>query len=586
MNRFYFLILDIMRRVNQAFTLVELIVVISILAILWSIAFISLQWYSEKTRDGLRLSDASNIKKAFELFHLDTWKYPMPDNSEEISYGTDVLWYQWTMWEGVVGNLSRNFSEPPKDPLSEREYILSVDNNRNEFQILNLLEWDLSMNTVWWVYAAKWVRIPKLEWHFNWLYVKTANYVVPTPSLVTSEDITGWLVIDSTNINSQIIDWWTNVPQVWVLEASRGWLDMELSVYNWWIDGSSTTENKRDVALAIKNAYDWSFLASEWAFREIVQATTDWDLVSFTNTKILEKPNKTVTVRQSYSGCDAGSVSWINHWELVHNQSTEVSWLSWDWSNWSPYKYISASIVCNDWTASFSNEVITSYSSCNDLLSNNSWQQDVDWVYKIDPNTDWTGYNVYCDMTTDGWGWTLVVTADATKSTLSIADCHAFTPKNSDSMNIDEEGIWNYINSSEWSDLLLYTRGYKVKWTNVNKGNISLKATSEISNSVNSTSTTYSAVEEADEMLVVGWWNEVVSPKATNNWIIGMWINARWNDQWESAILHFGPVYIAQWFATHRTNDYKIDNRYWSDQTWVANAWDSASVNKQNWFVR
>jgi len=29
---------------NQAFTLVELIVVITILAILWSIAFISLQW--------------------------------------------------------------------------------------------------------------------------------------------------------------------------------------------------------------------------------------------------------------------------------------------------------------------------------------------------------------------------------------------------------------------------------------------------------------------------------------------------------------------------------------------------------------
>lgn len=34
----------------KAFTLVELIVVITILSILWTIAFISLQWYSSNSR--------------------------------------------------------------------------------------------------------------------------------------------------------------------------------------------------------------------------------------------------------------------------------------------------------------------------------------------------------------------------------------------------------------------------------------------------------------------------------------------------------------------------------------------------------
>jgi prepilin-type N-terminal cleavage/methylation domain-containing protein len=61
------------------FTLVELIVVITIIAILWTIAFITLQWYSAQARDSKRLSDIQNIKKSLELFSLNTWKYPLPD---------------------------------------------------------------------------------------------------------------------------------------------------------------------------------------------------------------------------------------------------------------------------------------------------------------------------------------------------------------------------------------------------------------------------------------------------------------------------------------------------------------------------
>ena len=51
-----------MNKQKYAFTLVELIVVITILAILWTIAFISLQWYSKDARDSIRISDVSNMK--------------------------------------------------------------------------------------------------------------------------------------------------------------------------------------------------------------------------------------------------------------------------------------------------------------------------------------------------------------------------------------------------------------------------------------------------------------------------------------------------------------------------------------------
>ena len=51
-----------------AFTLVELIVVITILAILWTVAFISFQWYTKDTRETVRISDIQNIKKWYGLF--------------------------------------------------------------------------------------------------------------------------------------------------------------------------------------------------------------------------------------------------------------------------------------------------------------------------------------------------------------------------------------------------------------------------------------------------------------------------------------------------------------------------------------
>ena len=52
---------------KQAFTLVELIVVITILAILGTIAFISLQGYSADARNSKRVQDLNNISSAINL---------------------------------------------------------------------------------------------------------------------------------------------------------------------------------------------------------------------------------------------------------------------------------------------------------------------------------------------------------------------------------------------------------------------------------------------------------------------------------------------------------------------------------------
>jgi len=62
----------------HGFTLVELIVVITILVILGTIAFVSLSGYSGSARDGSRVSDLTNLKKSLELANIKTGSYPTP----------------------------------------------------------------------------------------------------------------------------------------------------------------------------------------------------------------------------------------------------------------------------------------------------------------------------------------------------------------------------------------------------------------------------------------------------------------------------------------------------------------------------
>jgi prepilin-type N-terminal cleavage/methylation domain-containing protein len=83
----------------KAFTLVELIVVITILAILWTIAFLSFQWYSSNARDSTRWSDLSSIVSSLEMFYTKSWFYPSTNNGVNITYSWSLAWEQGTFWD-------------------------------------------------------------------------------------------------------------------------------------------------------------------------------------------------------------------------------------------------------------------------------------------------------------------------------------------------------------------------------------------------------------------------------------------------------------------------------------------------------
>jgi len=314
-----------------AFTLVELIVVITILAILWTIAFISLQWYSRDARDSTRTADLWNIKTSLELYTLKTWKYPKPDNFSTISYSWWIVWYQWKVWDQVTTNL-KSLNEKPLDPLLNTPYIYSVTNTYKEYEVLALYEWSVAYNPIInSANAATTQLTPKVVWNYNWVFLKTSNYIIPTPSIITSES---WdITLDLTTIKSQVITNGINIPKN-IINSAKTWsLNMILSVYTWSINKKSTNREKITIMKFIQKVYKTSNITLP-----ILDNKWNKDLLSFANNTIREKPTKFWDWRDIDPICDIPDiVIWTQIWAWCN--STVWNWTEWgkadDWNDWT-----------------------------------------------------------------------------------------------------------------------------------------------------------------------------------------------------------------------------------------------------------
>ena len=349
-----------MNKQKYAFTLVELIVVITILAILWTIAFISLQWYSKDARDSIRISDVSNMKTSLELFHLNSWKYPLPDDNQIADYWTEILWYQWDFWTSVISSLSRSISEVPTDPLTDKKYVFSVANNKNEFEILSLLEWDsVVLNNISQTNAASLEVTPKIDWTYNRVFIKTASYIVPVPSIINTEVWATTMTLDSSNISSQVINWGENIPEQWNIVSNTWALTwLVLSVYIWSVNIDSSNSIKEDVMLKIQDAYTGSILWNNDVYEYILSKTWTEILAKLTNSIVLKDNITDIESSPPKTVADCGTWIWTSAWDIIYWTSdwTDVwlvcgndiiicNWTAWSWTTIA---------ACNQWAISIS----------------------------------------------------------------------------------------------------------------------------------------------------------------------------------------------------------------------------------------
>ena len=349
---------------RQAFTLVELIIVIVILSILSTIAFLSFNSYSSSTRDSVRLSDISNIAKWLVVQYSIWWNYIIPDNSINIYSWSTVIWYQWKVWSNNLNiiKLSTSNNNSWKDPLDNTYYTYNINSTKNRYQVT-------------WYLESKWSVINRIgsinNWdeknHFSvissssrnpflsvfWDYInrnneQTLNNRFLVKPGMTLDELFSFNLINNLDLINQ-----TNATNYTNRYPYTKWDSIWVILnYTWWTNSGYT------IYTPIEDSWTWIDITNTWQ--------TVW--------KIVIDDNST-------------SSTWVN----VNTMSGYVT----DVNN------VTQIIL---WTSS-SNPWL----SCNDIKIQSP--SAIDWIYWVKPDTNPT-FQVYCDMTIDWWGWTLIMNLD------------------------------------------------------------------------------------------------------------------------------------------------------------------------------
>lgn len=181
-----------------AFTLVEMVVVVMIIIILATIAFLRLWNYSSEANLAKRASDKKNIEEVLDVYKLKNGEYPEFDeeNGEKI------------FWPIAWGKVKTNLPELPIDPITKKYYkidfIATWKYGRNAFVDLwdnkkdIFYKWEVEIPTVW-------ITSPYSKLKIDLTGRRIWEAVLYTPWDITSYD--GHIWIPKRNWSISIIVW-------------------------------------------------------------------------------------------------------------------------------------------------------------------------------------------------------------------------------------------------------------------------------------------------------------------------------------------------------------------------------------------
>lgn len=114
-------------KISTGFTLIEMLVVISIIGILATLVAANLNSARSRARDAQRKSDLKNIETALRLYYNDNSRYPDPS---QLPWGG-----QWASGNTVY------METLPKDPLSPtQDYVYKLGTSTDNYTLYACLE--------------------------------------------------------------------------------------------------------------------------------------------------------------------------------------------------------------------------------------------------------------------------------------------------------------------------------------------------------------------------------------------------------------------------------------------------------------
>lgn len=172
------------------FTLVELVIAIVMIAILLSIATISITKWINSSRDSKRNLDLGQIQASLESYKFKEGLFPKPEGfiTTWMISGT-IVTLQWNIQDWLAKLL--RFEVAPRDPTSDDYYVYSITADGQRYQLAAALESDETLSLLSKVYAA--TPVAKVVGKYDWyaVFVTGSNTLFATiPSLVL---VTDWV---------------------------------------------------------------------------------------------------------------------------------------------------------------------------------------------------------------------------------------------------------------------------------------------------------------------------------------------------------------------------------------------------------
>jgi len=329
---------------KKAFTLVELIVVVTILWILSTIWFVAYSGYLVWVRDTNRTSQLKSISDWLELYRTKH-NLPLPDDYVEIKANGDVIAYQWYAWKNVLESIE--YTSEWVDPKDKTYYSYYLTKDKKYYQLMWFLE-ENSKNEEALIITKKTnaidysIKIPTVYWNKLWILTDTLN----TPIQEIPKIKSAWFLdIATTNkiFNAHFDD---SNKLIWTW-SSLYILKPLASI--WWNKFKLQWKSCKDLINKYKNIYwlNWIYqitidnktlqvycdMTTNWWGRTLVHKTTSstnnlsWDLTSNE-----WKPNWDNNEEYRLS---------INYWKDLSTEKAmatniRVDWLKWnDIENWT-----------------------------------------------------------------------------------------------------------------------------------------------------------------------------------------------------------------------------------------------------------
>lgn len=189
-----------MKKYLKMFTLFELLIVIWIIAVLSTAAYLTLIHYLDKSRDSRQIKDLKTISTAFNINYTVTDSYPTPSSSIQImDQNWKLIWEQWYLDEIIIDSLPE-LTKSIKDPTTQEYYMYTRYNNNKWFELWTMLTYNKSyslfLNKTFW---DMWTKSPYIIVNWN-LWFCDSNWELMYPKPISLYDSKWKEFINSLNL--------------------------------------------------------------------------------------------------------------------------------------------------------------------------------------------------------------------------------------------------------------------------------------------------------------------------------------------------------------------------------------------------